>query len=422
MRLHEAPPARGLVATLTRATFVNHLNVIAWNPFLPFIAAEIGVTVALLGQVPALMMLLATSLGLVIGPLADHYGSRRTLLIGLLAVVTSSLATGLAATLPILVLAALVGAVGRAAIMPVAQAIVTSAFVDDIARRRAVSRTQSGGPVAATVGIPLLTVSAAAWQWRSAFLVVSGLALATALRLWGLLSRDVTPGRGHVRLTSILAAYRPLVRHRASLTLIVAACLEHAGVWAMWTYYGAFYVQQHAFTIQQIGWVSLVAGLGVLLGQTVAGWQLGGRPRQLFLIGCIGSGPLTGLSLLLPLPAPAAVALMAAGWLMHGLIMVSTVVLLVDQSPAGRATTLTLYASAMNFGVAFGTALGGLALAQAGYVVLGLCTLALPLVSAVLVWCCHREPERHQHSPVRGTPAQGGTQDDRRCPGRWRTS
>jgi predicted MFS family arabinose efflux permease len=243
MRLHETPAARGLVATLTLATFVNHLNVIAWNPFLPFIAAEIGVTVVLLGQVPGLMMLLATALGLVIGPLTDHYGCRRTLLICLLAVVTSSLATGLAATLPILVLAALVGAVGRAAIMPVAQAIVASAFVDDTVRRRAMSRTQSGGPLAATVGIPLLTASAAAWQWRGAFLVVSGLALVTALRLWRLLSRDEPIDRGQVRLTSILVAYRPLVRHRASLILIVAACLEHAGVWAMWTYYGTFYVQ-----------------------------------------------------------------------------------------------------------------------------------------------------------------------------------
>jgi len=41
-------------------------------------------------------------------------------------------------------------------------------------------------------------------------------------------------------------------------------------------------------------------------------------------------------------PRSAAVACMAAGWLMHGLVMVSTVVLLVGQSPAGRATTLTL--------------------------------------------------------------------------------
>jgi len=388
MRLHETFPARGLVPTLTLATFVNHLNVIAWNPFLPFIAAELGVTVALLGQVPALMMLLATSLGLVIGPLADHYGYRRTLLLCLLAVVMSSMTTGLAATLPLLVLAAFVGAVGRAAIMPVAQAVVAAACADDTVRRRAVSRTQSGGPLAATVGIPLLTASAAALQWRGAFLVVSGLALATALLLWRMLCRDEAPGNGPVRLTRILAAYQPLVRHRTSLTVIVAACLEQTGVWVMWTYYGAFYVQQHAFTTQQVGWVSLAAGLGVLLGQMAAGGRLGSQPGRLMILGCLGSGPLIGLSLLLPLPASVAVALMAAGWLMHGLMMVSTVVLLVSQSPAGRATTLTLYASAMNLGIALGAALGGLALARGGYVALGLCTLALPLVSAALVWGC----------------------------------
>jgi len=290
MRLHEVPLARGIVPTLTLATFVNHLNVIAWNPFLPFIAAELGVTVALLGQVPALMLLLATSLGLVIGPLADHYGYRRTLLGCLLAVVTSSLVTGLAATLPLLILAALVGAIGRAAIMPVAQAIVAASFSDDTARRHAVSRTQSGGPLAATVGIPLLTASAAARQWRGAFLVLSGLALATALILWRMLCRDEAPGRGQVRLQSILVAYRPFVRHRASLTLIVAACLEHAGVWTIWTYYGAFYVQQHRFTTQQVGWVSLTAGLGVLLGQTAAGGRLGGHQGASFLWGASAQG------------------------------------------------------------------------------------------------------------------------------------
>jgi predicted MFS family arabinose efflux permease len=358
-------------------------------------AAELGVTAALLGQVPALMMLLATSLSLVIGPLADHYGYRRTLLVCLLAVVTSSLITGLAATLPLLILAALIGAVGRAAIMPVAQAIVARAFTDETARRQAVSCTQSGGPLAATVGIPLLTASAAAVQWRGAFLMLSGLALVIACILWKRLCRD--EGRGLLRLRRMMTAYQPLVRHHVSLTLIVAACLEHTGVWTMWTYYGAFYVQQHAFSTPQVGWVSLAAGLGVLLGQTAAGGRLGHQPGRLFVVGCLGSGPLIGLSLLLPLPALTAVVLMAAGWLMHGMIMVSTVIVLVRQSPAGRATTLTLYGAAMNLGIALGAALGGLALAQAGYVGLGWCTLVLPLVSAVLIWGCR---PRLEQAPV----------------------
>jgi MFS transporter, DHA1 family, multidrug resistance protein len=100
-------PARGLVSTLALATFVNHLNVIAWIPFLPFIAEAHGISVSLLGQIPALMLLLSAFLGLVIGPLADRSGYRRTLFVCLLAVVASSLSTGLAVTLSVLFLAAL---------------------------------------------------------------------------------------------------------------------------------------------------------------------------------------------------------------------------------------------------------------------------------------------------------------------------
>ena len=87
-------PARGLVPTLALSTFVNHLNVVAWIPFLSFIAKAQGVSVSLLGQIPASMLLLSALLGLGIGPLADRYGYRRTLLVCLAAVAASSLTTG----------------------------------------------------------------------------------------------------------------------------------------------------------------------------------------------------------------------------------------------------------------------------------------------------------------------------------------
>jgi predicted MFS family arabinose efflux permease len=66
--------------------------------------------------------------------------------------------------------------------------------------------------------------------------------------------------------------------------------------------------------------------------------------------------------------------------------MVSAVVLLVGKSPGGRATILTLYGSAMSFGMALGAVVGGVALAVGGYFALGACTMALPIISAVLVF------------------------------------
>jgi predicted MFS family arabinose efflux permease len=377
--------AAGLIPTLTVAAFVNHLNLIAWNPFLPFIAEAYGIGVPILGQLPALLLVVSGLLGLVIGPLADSYGYRPTMVLCLLAVAMSSLATGLSTILPLLVLAALLGAVGRAAIMPVAQAVAAAVFLDDSARRRAVSRIQNGGPLAATFGIPLLTLIAGVVQWRGAFLVVSGLALTVALILLRIMGRKESPRTAPASLSEIFTAYRPVLRDRPSLILIVAAALENTGVNAMWTYYGAFYVQRHGFSVEQVGWVSLAAGFGVFLGQIAAGTRLGGRPHAVFIGGCAGSGSLIGLSVMLALPAPAAMALMATGWLLHGLTMVSAVVLLVGQSAAARATMLTLYGSAMSFGMALGAVFGGAALATAGYEALGVCTMALPIAAVVLV-------------------------------------
>jgi MFS transporter, DHA1 family, inner membrane transport protein len=374
-----------LVPALTVAAFVNHLNVIAWNPFLPFIAEAHGIGIAILGQLPALLLVLSAVLGLVIGPLADSYGYRPTMVLSLVAVAASSLATGLSTMLPLLVLAALLGAVGRAAIMPVAQAVAAAVFLEDSARRRAVSRIQNGGPLAATFGIPLLTLIAGVVQWRGAFVLVSALALTVALILRRIMGREESPRAVRASLTEIFSAYRPVLRDRPSLILIVAAALENTGVNAMWTYYGAFYVQRHGFSIEQVGWVSLAAGFGVFLGQMAAGTRPGERPRALFIGGCAGSGSLIGLSVMFPLPATAAMALMATGWLLHGLTMVSAVVILVGQSPAGRATILTLYGSAMSFGMALGAVVGGAALAVAGYYALGVCTMALPIAAVVLV-------------------------------------
>ena len=86
--------ARGtgrLLATACIAALVGYASSIAMSPFLIPIATELHVTVALLGQIPAVATAAAAALGLVVGPLADHFGHRRTMLVGLLALVAAEL-------------------------------------------------------------------------------------------------------------------------------------------------------------------------------------------------------------------------------------------------------------------------------------------------------------------------------------------
>jgi predicted MFS family arabinose efflux permease len=379
--------------------FVNFLGALALGPFLPAVAEELKVSVALLGQVPALMMLLAALLGLVIGPLADRFGYRRTLLLGLLAVLFSSLATGLAPSFPILITVTLVGAIGRAAILPVAQAIVGTRFADEDARRAALSQLQTGQSGASILGIPLLTSIAALLHWRAAFFALAVLALALAFALARRLERDEARSVGPTRLKDMLAPFAPLIRDRPSLALLLGAWLGNAALWVIVTYAAAFYVQRHGFTTQAVGWVYLICGLGVLLGQLLAGGRLGRRPGLLVIAGRAISGGLMGSALVLPLPALLTVALLTLAMLANGASNVATVALLSGVAPTGRATALTLNGSAMSLGTALGGSVGGLLLAVGGYPTLGAGSLVLALAAAGVVWWS-RSREASRRTPV----------------------
>jgi MFS family permease len=95
----------------------------------------------LVGQAPAAVTLLATVLGLVAGPLAERHTCRVVLEAGLLSVLISALATGLAPAYPAFLGLALVGALGRAMVLPVAQAIGSTACAEEGARRQVLALT-----------------------------------------------------------------------------------------------------------------------------------------------------------------------------------------------------------------------------------------------------------------------------------------
>ena len=389
-----------LVALLTVAVFVNFLAALAIGAFLPSIAAEFGVSVALLGQVPAVMMFLAAVLGLIVGPLADRFGYRRVLLIGLGALVISSVGIGLSPTFLVMLPVAAVGAVGRAVILPVGQAILGSRYSDDDARRSALSKIQTGQSGASVIGIPLLTTTAALLTWHAAFFALAALALVVLVALGQALASDGRQPTGRLLLREMLAPYGPLWRDRASMALILAAWLGNGALWLLLTYVAAFYVQQHGFSTQEVGWTYLVCGLGVMLGQLLAGGPIGRKPGALVIWSRVVSGVFMGSAMFLPIPALATVALATIGLIANGASNVATVVLLTHAAPTARATTLTVNGSAMSLGSALGGALGGVLLATGGYALVGIGTLVLGVTSAAVVAWWSQTPKVSTAAPA----------------------
>ena len=392
-----------LPATLALAAVVTMLGAGAYGPFLPAIAEAVGTTVPVVGQLPAASLLLAATLGLIIGPLADSYGYRRTLVIGLLTIVASTIGTALAPTYTALILAALIGSIGRAATLPVALAVAGLRFAGDT-RRRAISITQTGVSWGPLIGIPILTTIAAYADWRAAFL---GLALLSAVAVplvWRAVGPDPAPTAPRTRpsLRGILAAYTPLVRHRPSLGLIGATLLSTAAISTVISYVGAFWAQRHGFSIQQVGWATIPPGIALLGGGLAAGGRLGGLPLRPLLVGARATaGLLLGTALILPLPPAPVLALMTLNAGLMGTVFVANTILLTAETPAGRATTLTASGSSSSLGIALGGALGGGLLAVSDYPALGLGALALAWSSAALTWWSR---PRDMPAPLPATP------------------
>jgi DHA1 family inner membrane transport protein len=387
-----APPGSWVVRAPTAAVFTSSTFWLALSPFLPSLARDLDTSLALLGQVPALLTLLAALLGPVVGPIADRTGYRRVLLVGLLGVALASLATALAPAYPLLLVAALFGALGRAAVLPVAQAAAAS-HVAEGACWQAVCRVTAGISLAAIIGVPLMTSIASVLHWRMAFLGLAGLALLIAPAVWLMLARPGAPSLSVEVPRGTVAAYSPLLRHPPSLGLVGATLLGLMAAWSVLTYVAAFYVEAHGLGVRDVGWIYMIAGLALMLGTLLAGWHLGRLPpRPRVIVSRAASGVLLGLVLMPSLTVPQSVALLAIGVFLVGVSGAATAALLADETPAGRATALALNGSAMNLGTALGASLGGPALVTGGYPALGWCALTCALAAAGVVWWTRPRP------------------------------
>src|SRR5262245_11487087 len=370
---------------LCAAPAVQQLSYFALSPFLPTVGAELGTPVALLGQVPALMTLLAAPIAVAIGPLADRFGYRPLLLAAMAAVALSALGTALAQSYAALLAVGLVGALARATANPIAQAVAGTAFAGD-RRRRAIGWIQAGMSGAAIVGIPALTTVDGLLGWRAAFVALAAVAAAAALLLAVALPEDRVDA-GPMRLGAVVDGLGVVLRHRPTAGLVCASLLRTASIWLFYTYMGAWFVDRYGFTTQQVGWTFTVVGLSLFGGALTASGRLGGLPQRPLVI---ATSALMGLALaaalLLPVGPGVALGLMVVNCVLGSTGGVVGTLLLVGETPGGRATTLTLAQAGMSLGTALGSSLGGLLLAIGGYEAIGVGVPAIGLLSAALVW------------------------------------
>ena len=348
-------------------------------------ARDLDVGVPLLGQVVSAMLLVSAAIGLVAGPLADRYGHRRLILLGLVSAAICLLAFGLAPTFPVLLVGALAGGLANAAV-PGPSLAVAGTYFTGAEARRALGWATACVAGSAIVGVPVLTAVATLTGWRLAF-IVAGAAVIGAV--WW--EPPGCPGRACSRwaaaIRDALAAYRPLCaprpdpaslrRRRTARHLLVRITADLFRRLPGPKLAASTGVVGIAYMLGGGGYFSAACSLADPRPGAAAHAARGSNVAMALLMGLAFSailGPL-GTVAMLPLAGFAG----AFGW-------VAVTALLTADSPAGAGTTMTLHGSLFNLGAAAGGAIGGLLLAFAGYGALAIGLPIFGLGSALLAW------------------------------------
>jgi DHA1 family inner membrane transport protein len=372
-------------ASVVLPAAASQLWLVTLPPFLPTVADAIGVSTALAGQIVGLPVLLAAVLILLVGPLIDAYGHARVMTVGLAAIAVSSLGTALASGAGLLLAARLVGSFGRAGVIP-------AAFVDAVERpsqdqrRRGTGWVVAGAAAAPLIGVPVLTFVGAHAGWRTAFVLVSVLAALSAALAWRQVRAQPRAAAG--RSPFALRHFRPLLSDPAITTFLLASLAANAGLWTCLIYLGVLYQNRLGLGAQEVGWAITAFGLGLLAGSLAAMDRRVGLASRRLLAACrAGMGLLLGLPFIASVGATGVAAMLFGGGVLGG-VQASIMPLILSREPAtDTGTVQSLNWLALTAGIALGASFGGVLLAAGGLPFVGLGTLGLSWLAAViLLW------------------------------------
>ncbi|GAA4399432.1 MFS transporter [Fodinibacter luteus] len=372
---------------------------------LPEIADGVGVSIPSAGHTIS-----AYAAGVVIGaPLLAVIAAtwpRKALLVGLMAAFTvGNVLSAVAPDYALLVGARFLAGLPHGAFFGVAALVAV-----DLARRgqagRAVGRVMLGIPIANVLGVPGATWLGQAHGWRTAYLLVAVIGVATmALIGYAVPHLPADPTR---TVRSELSALTSL---QVWLTLGVGA-VGFGGMFAMYSYIAPTVTEVTGLPASAVPLFLLVFGGAGFVGNLVAGRMGDWSVIRSVVIGLAGLGVSLGLfALVAPYAVPALVVLAVAAILASVLVINLQLRLM---QVAGTAQTLAAASNhaALNLANALGAWVGGVVIA-AGYgyrapsvVGVGLAALGLVILGISLLVHRRDHPERATLRPLGPAPVE----------------
>ncbi|CAB5671439.1 Purine efflux pump PbuE [Delftia tsuruhatensis] len=323
-----------------------------------------------------------------VGFLGNRVPRKNTMLCGLWLFVCAGLLCAFSLGFWQLLLGRALCGAAAGAFLPACYAFVgdSTAYAD---RGRAMGRVMAGWSIALIAGIPLSSVIAQVWGWRSSFVVVAALgALAACLvaRLGqeSVSSSDATLPAGAALLAQMCASTAP--------KLLAVNFFNMLSFYGVYTYLGLTVRERLGVGSGWAGFFVLCYGLGLLLATLNARLidRVGKGKVSLWALVLL-AGVLLALDSATHHPALLALCMLAWGTL-QGLVQTSTATLVSQTAQRARGFTMACLSCTTYLAVAVGSAVGAWTLAGYGFGALTLSATLCGALACLLLWSTLRTP------------------------------
>jgi DHA1 family bicyclomycin/chloramphenicol resistance-like MFS transporter len=256
---------RILLLTLTMSSSLGMVASTIYVPSIPAIAAAFEAPISRV-QLTFVGYLLAFAASmLVLGPLSDRYGRRRTIICGLLLSALSSIACAAGPTIEFLIAARVVQGIGACAGLVVGRAITRELW-----GREAAAQVIAGRAIAATLMqafAPVLGGYLQEWVgWRANFVVVAILSIVAMLLVFRVVPGDRAANPPHLSIRGMLANYQTLIGTPRFLSYAFTAAGSHAGFHIFAAGAPAVLIVGLGIRPEDYGYYASLPPLGFLLG------------------------------------------------------------------------------------------------------------------------------------------------------------
>lgn len=327
-------------------------------PFAPDLSRELGVPLTSITGLVAVNS--ATSLlGFGLGPVADRFGYRAMMILGMGALAVGMLGAGIFPVFAMLMVAQILSGAGKSLFDPALQAYV-SERVPYTRRGLVIGLLETAWAGSTLVGIPLLALLIDQSGWRAAFFALSASGVLGIGLMTRLLPADGPQDAGLRARVDFRLLLSAILHSRPALGMALFAFLFNTAMDNLFVIYGAWLEDVFQLSVLAVGLGTSVIGAGELLGESITA-GLGDRlGLKRMAIGGVALCVLTYL--LLPVAAqtlPMALAALFLHFCIFEMTIVTSLSVTTELLPEARATMIAAFYAAAGTGRVAGALMGG---------------------------------------------------------------